>query len=125
MQYRKLTDNEIEVLLRQGCSCGDWSQVEVAEGFDASRVVRTTFSGEVRIGRFDKDFTLPGGLVRRSSISDATLHNVSVGDGCCIRCVREYIANYDIADGVFIDNVGMIATEGESTFGNGLASRGP
>jgi hypothetical protein len=63
---------------------------------------------------------LPGGLIRHSGISDATLHNVSVGDDCSIRAVHGYIANYDILEGTLIDNVGTIITEGESAFGNGV-----
>ena len=120
MKYRNLHQEEIAALQNNACTAEDWSQIEVGEGFDASYVHGTAFSGRVRLGRFEKSFTLPGGIKRHSGISDATLHNVTVGDNCCIRSVRGYIANYDIAEGTIIDNVGTIAAEGESAFGNGV-----
>ncbi len=120
MQYRKLTEKEIAALQQQGCSAEDWNSVEVSEGFSTEHVCNATFSGSIRLGRFDKVFTLPGGLKRHSGISDATLFNVTVGDDCCICTVREYIANYDIADGTIIYNVGSIITDGPSCFGNGI-----
>ena len=120
MKYRKLNAEEINVLQSQGCSAEDWNQIEVAEDFTPGNIVRTSFSGHIRLGLFEGSFTLPGGLKRHSGICDATLHNVCIGDGCCIRSVRGYIANYDIADSVLIDNVGTILTDSESSFGNGV-----
>ena len=120
MTYRKLTQEEIARLRQQGCSAEDWSAIEVSDGFRTDPVVRTTFSGKVKLGCFNGSFTLPGGMVRHSGISDASLHNVTVGDNCCIRSVREYIANYDIEPDVLIDNVGSMAVTGETAFGNGV-----
>ena len=120
MEYRKLTNEEIAVLLGNSCSAADWSQIEVGEGFNPAFVRNAAFSGPVRLGRFENTFTLPGGLQRHSGIDGATLHNVTVGDDCCITGVHGYIANYDISDGTLIANVGTIITEGESSFGNGV-----
>ena len=120
MKYRKLSAEEISALQQQGCTAADWQQLDVAEGFSPAYIARTAFSGQIRLGCFDKTFTLPGGLERHSGICDATLHNVSIGNDCCIRAVREYIANYDIAEGVLIDNAGTIVTDAESSFGNGV-----
>ena len=120
MEYRKLTKEEIVALQNNACTAEDWSMIEVGDGFTTTYIKNTAFSGQVRLGRFENSFTLPGGVKRHSGISDATLHNVSVGDNCCIRAVRGYIANYDISGDTLIDNVGTIATEGESAFGNGV-----
>ncbi|MDE6161117.1 MAG: DUF4954 family protein, partial [Muribaculaceae bacterium] len=73
----------------------------------------------VRIGSLNGSFCRQGGLVRESSISDATLHNVTVGDGVYIRRVANYIANYDIADGAYIDNIDCLVGTLDSTFGLG------
>ncbi|MHC4530842.1 MAG: DUF4954 family protein, partial [Planctomycetota bacterium] len=48
--FRGLSSEEISKLTEQGCVCSDWSKVTVAEGFDAGRVMRTCFLGEVRLG---------------------------------------------------------------------------
>ena len=120
MPYKNLTSEQIQTLEQNGCSSADWNRVMVAEGFDPAFVQRSCFSGEVRLGSFNKTFTLIGGMQRHSGIYDASLHNVSVGDDCCIRAVRNHIANYDIAEGTLIDGIDILATEGESSFGNGV-----
>jgi len=43
-----------------------------------------------------------------------------VGDDCCIENVKNYIANYRIGSGTFIENVDIILTDGLSSFGNGV-----
>ena len=119
-QYRKLTDAEIEILKSNLCECQDWGQVEVAENFSPEFVKHTRFSGEVKIGVFNKEFELPGGMKKHSGLYYTTLHNVTVGDDCCIENVKNYIANYDIEHGTFIENVDIIITDGPSSFGNGV-----
>ena len=59
-------------------------------------------------------------MKKHSGLYHATLHNVTVGDDCCIENVKNYIANYEIGSGTFIENVDIILTDGESSFGNGV-----
>lgn len=118
--YRKLTDEEIVQLGRQMCFAADWSSIEVSEDFTPEYVYHTKFSGNIRIGSFHKEFILAGGMKKHSGIFNATLHNVTVGDDCCIENVKNYIANYEIGDGTFIENVDIILTDGVSSFGNGV-----
>lgn len=119
-KYRKLTENEINCLKRQMCTASDWEQIDVAEEFSTENVRYARFTGHVRLGTFRKVFELPGGIRKHSGIYMATLHNVTVGDDCCIENVKNYIANYEIGDGAFIENVDIILTDGESSFGNGV-----
>lgn len=118
--YRKLTSQEIRVLESQMCSASDWSAVEVAEDFTPENVRYARFSGEIRLGSFNKVFALPGGMKKHSGIYYATLHNVTVGNDCCIENVKNYIANYEIGSGTFIENVDIILTDGPASFGNGI-----
>ncbi len=120
MKYRKLTAEEIRALEGQACSAADWNEVEVGEGFSTLFVRSVRFSGRVRIGAFNKEFTLAGGMKKHSGLYHATLHNVTLGDDCCIENVKNYIANYEIGDGTFIENVDIILTDGVSSFGNGV-----
>ena len=117
--YRKLNKEEIEILERQMCTASDWNLVEVSDGFSTDYVRYARFSGNVRLGAFRKVFQLAGGMVKHSGIYYATLHNVTVGDDCCIENVKNYIANYNIGEGTFIENVDIILVDGESSFGNG------
>ena len=118
--YRKLTSDEISQLEAQMCTAADWNDIEVAEDFQARYVRHARFSGNIRIGAFNKEFCLAGGMKKHSGIYYATLHNVTVGDDCCIENVKNYIANYTIGKGTFIENVDIILTDGPSSFGNGV-----
>ncbi len=120
MKYRKLTEKEIAALESQSCSAEDWAEIEVGDGFSTDYVRSVRFSGKVRLGAFCKEFTLPGGMRKHSGLYHATLHNVTVGDGCCIENVKNYIANYEIGHDSFIENVDIILTDGPSSFGNGV-----
>lgn len=118
--HHSLTSAEIEALVERGCTAEDWSRVRVGHPFYPERLRNVHFSGDVEIGVLDGEFTLPGGVVRRSQIAVATLHNVTIGRGCYISRVANYIANYDIADGAFIDNVEQIVATLDSSYGVGL-----
>ena len=120
MKYRKLTPEEIDQMQKQMCSAETWDAVEVADGFCADYVRHTRFSGKVRLGAFRKIFELAGGIRKHSGIHYATLHNVTLGDDCYIKNVKNYIANYTIGEGAFIENVDIILTDGKSSFGNGV-----
>lgn len=118
--YRKLTASEISLLKSQMCSATDWDLIEVASDFTAENIRYARFSGNIRLGSFRKVFDLPGGMKKHSGIYYATLHNVTVGDDCCIENVKNYIANYNIGKGTFIENVDIILTDCQSSFGNGV-----
>lgn len=117
--YRNLTDREIEVLLSKNCSAESWDTVMVSDDFDLKHVQNVQFSGTIRIGHFDNEFTLAGGIRKHAGLKNVILHNVTIGNGCCIENVKNYIANYTIGDNVFIDNVDCLVTDGMTSFGNG------
>jgi len=116
---RTINATEIAALETHRCSCTDWGNVVVEEPFITDAYYNVAFSGDIRLGSASGEFNLPGGVVRRAGISDATLHNVSVGRGVCIRNIRGYIANYEISDGAYIENVDRIFTNPGATFGIG------
>ena len=118
--YRKLNEDEIRLLQEHSCTADDWANIEVAQNFKTDYVFHTRFSGKVRLGVFDHEFTLAGGMKKHSGLYHTTLHNVTVGDNCCIENVKNYIANYEIGDYAFIENVDIILVDGCSKFGNGV-----
>ena len=118
--YRQLTIEEREQLQRQGCTATDWTKVEVVEGFMPEYVQNVAFSGEVRLGSFERSFVQPGGFEVHSGVYHARLHNVTIGDDCYIDRIHNYIANYEIGDNVFIENTNLIVVDGETSFGNGV-----
>lgn len=118
--YRKLTDQEIQQLKEHSCTAENWADIEVAPDFTPDYIYYTRFSGKVRLGVFEGEFTLAGGMKKHAGLYHTTLHNVTVGDHCCIENVKNYIANYIIGNHVFIENVDIILVDGKSRFGNGV-----
>ena len=120
MDYRHLTEDEVLQLKSQSCLADDWRKVWVAEKFTTEYVHHTRFSGEVRLGVFETEFLLPGGILKHAGLRHVTLHHVTVGDNCCIENVQNYIANYEIGHDTFIENVDIMLVDGISKFGNGV-----
>ena len=120
MEFRHLTEAEVLQLQRQCCDAENWETVLVAPDFDPRRVNHCSFSGDVRLGAFRGEFKLAGGYIKQSGLSYVALHNVSVGNDCCIEHIHNYIANYIIGNHTFIQNVDVIAVTQLSSFGNGV-----
>ncbi len=118
-KFYPITTEEIAKLTDQGCSCNDWSKVRAAEGFNTEAVRATHFSGDIKLGVFEKQVSFPGGVTKPSGISNASIHNCTIGDNVYIGQVKNYIANYVIEDDAVIDNIDLLAVERESSFGNG------
>lgn len=118
--YRSLTEEEIKVLIQQNCEAEDWSLLQVKGGFNPQHLHSVAFSGEVKLGLFNDYITLPGGMRRHAAIRNSAIHNCEIGDNCLIENIQNYIANYRIGDYVCIQNVHLLYTKGESTFGNGV-----
>ncbi|MBM6658028.1 DUF4954 family protein [Bacteroides gallinaceum] len=118
--YRSLTKEEIGRLEAQACTAADWNEVQVAERFTTAHVHHARFSGKIRLGVFEGEFQLAGGVRKHVGLSYVVLHNVTVGDNCLIENVKNYIANYDIGESTFIENVDIILVDKKSRFGNGV-----
>lgn len=120
MSYRSLTEQEIKQLQAQYCTADDWANVQVKEGFDARYIQDAHFSGCIRLGVFEREFELPGGVKVHSGIVHAMVHNCEVGDNCHLYNIHNYIANYTIGANTCIENVNAVLVDGMSTFGNGV-----
>ena len=56
--YRSLTQEEIQQLKERSCTAVDWAEIEVVENFKTDYIYHTRFSGKVRLGVFEDEFTL-------------------------------------------------------------------
>ncbi|WP_080903741.1 DUF4954 family protein [Parabacteroides sp. Marseille-P3160] len=119
-KYRSLLPQEIEKLNQQGCSSRDWTAVKVHPEFHPEFIQHVRFSGEIRLGFFEKEYTLPGNFVQHSGIRNATLHNCRIGNNALIENVQNYVANYEIGEDVQILNIQTMLVEGRTGFGNGV-----
>jgi len=119
--YRNLTLLEREVLISNSCSCDDWSRVRVMDGFNPASCRNVIFSGDITMGVFSEPFIDKSGISYSSGIVNARIHNCGIGSDVVINNIGSFIANYNIEDKAVIINCGKIATEGLSSFGNGIS----
>jgi hypothetical protein len=113
---RALTAQEIAVLESAGCRADAWTNVQVAEDFDCFRVRRVTLRGRCAIGRCAGDVEVMPGIRLPSGISDCTLVDCQVGNGCLIENVR-FAAKLVVEREAVLLNVGAITGSGAATFG--------
>ena len=118
-KYRALIQQEIDILIKQQCSSDNWKNIIVKEGFSTDYIHNVHFSGNIKLGLFEKEFTLGGGLKRHSGIYQASIHNCDIQDNVFIKKINNYIANYIIEENSFIENTNLIAVTENTSFGNG------
>jgi len=118
--YRPLSEKEIATLTVYGCSADNWSNVKVAEAFSPAFISNVHFSGVVLLGTYLKIFELAGGLKKHSGIYNCILHNCTVENDVYIDKIHNYIANYKIEEGSYIENVNLMVVDRISSFGNGI-----
>jgi len=117
---RHLTNKEIEQLKSQHCSAENWDNIIVSDSFDPQYVEDSHFSGNIKIGSFNAEYTLPGNFKIHSGIYKATIHNCEFGDDVHVYNVHNYMANYRVGNRTCIENVNSLVVDGSSTFGNGV-----
>ena len=117
---RQLTSAERARLEAQGNTAENWDEVLITDEASLKYIRGTRFSGHIELGSFTKSFDMPGGMHKHTGVYHATLHDVRIGDDCCIENIKNYIANYDIGHDSFIENVDIILCDGPTSFGNGV-----
>jgi len=90
-KYRPVTENEITILIKNGCHAEDWNNVFFTSGTDPEKIRNVTFQGTVKIGEGCEISNVPGGL-----------------------------CNLEIGKKVIIKNTGSISCSREPVFGNGM-----
>lgn len=115
---RALFKPEIEVLESLGNSARDWSQVQVADGFNPRRIRDCEFHGRVILGRFNQYVSLAEGIDVVAGLSKSTLANCTIGHNALIRDVR-LMANCVVGEEAVVVDCGQVTCRVSTTFGNG------
>ncbi|HEY3324346.1 MAG TPA: DUF4954 family protein [Planctomycetota bacterium] len=118
-KYRVLTETEKKSLESQGCRAVEWTDIQVAEPFDSTRVRNVTFLGPVKIGSV-AGVVKRGNLAEPCGIYDATLADVNIADGCLIKKIGSRLSGYDIGARAVIEDCGLISAEAGASFGCGV-----
>ena len=117
--FRKLKKKEIEFLKSHGCISQSWDKILI-KNVDLNRIKDVSFHGKIKIKELNGTVNYHNKVKVIASITRAVLIDVIINGDVYINNVGRFIANYEIENGVIIENAGSIYMEGESSFGNGV-----
>ncbi len=121
--YRKLTSQEIEVLVHNRNTSDNWDVIFVSQFFSAQLVKNCKFYGLVRIGNLEHLYLEFHNLRMPVGLYNSTIISCDIGNNVCIDNVN-YLSHYIIGNDVMIANVNEIATTDKAKFGNGIITDG-
>jgi len=119
IEYRKLTSQEIEILVHNRNTSDDWNKIFVSHSFNPELVKNCKFYGLIRIGKLEPFFIEFHNLRLPVGLYNSTIISSDFGDNVCVDNVN-YISHYIVGNDVMIVNVNELATTDISKFGNGI-----
>ncbi len=105
--YRALTQDEVDILVSQGCSATNWSGVTVHPGYNIDKIRFADFVDKVRLGA-------------DCEVYQARLKDTVLGNGAVIRRIGRIVENCEIGQYVTIENVGAIVSDASAAHGIGV-----
>ncbi|MCK5007013.1 MAG: DUF4954 family protein, partial [Spirochaetales bacterium] len=121
--YRSLSSEQIEVLVKNNNTAEDWDRILVTENFDPRLVRNCEFWGLVRIGDLSPIFLEYHELKLPVGLSNSTVICCDIGDNVVMRNLH-YIAHYIIGNRVILFNIDEMITVNHAKFGNGIVKDG-
>ncbi len=121
--YRSLSSEQIEILVKNNNTAEDWDRILVTENFDPRLVHNCEFWGLVRIGDLSLTFLEYHELKLPVGLSNSTVICCDIGENVVMRNVH-YIAHYIIGNQVVLFNVDEMITVNHAKFGNGIVKDG-
>ncbi|AEF84608.1 conserved hypothetical protein [Treponema primitia ZAS-2] len=121
--WRKLTVQEIEILVKNDNFCSNWDNFLVSDPFDPSLIRNSNFYGLIRLGELrglllqHHDFCILAG------IRNSTIISCDIGDNTAIHDCS-YISHYIIGDRVILSRIDEMQTTNHAKFGNGTLKEG-
>lgn len=118
MEYRNLTEQEILILTENMCVCNNWSKISVKDGFQAQRVRKVRFDGNVKLGNFSKTLTNSSNIEKPTGIYHSRISNCEVADNVYISNINNMV-NYIIEEDTMLENINTLVVTKENSFGVG------
>ncbi|MEP7237769.1 MAG: DUF4954 family protein [Ferruginibacter sp.] len=123
IDYRKLSAQDIEALIRNRNTSDDWDKIFVSKQFNPELVRNCKFHGLVRIGKLEPFYLEFHNLRMAVGLYNSTIISSDLGNNVCIDNVN-YLSHYIIGNEVMIANVNELATTDYAKFGNGILKDG-
>ena len=121
--WRNLRPNEIEVLVKNGNTSDNWSELLVTDEFGAKQIKNCEFFGLVRIGRVSNVSLTYHDLAVPVGITNSRIISCDIGNDTAIHHVR-HLSHYIIGDNVMLLNIDEMHTSNHAKFGNGFLKQG-
>jgi len=119
---RALTEEEITILEENGNRSASWSSIRVEDPFYPDRVRNSSFSEEVLIGPFSRDFIKTESLVLATGIYNSVVQSSVVGANCAVHNVS-LLSGYILEEEVLLFNVEELILSDSPSFGTGIKNR--
>ena len=113
-KYRHLTEDEIQILEKNGNRSESWDKVMVEGDFDANRIIRSSFMGEVYLPKFFGTLLLPGDVSFPTGIYDSLVHNCFIENALVHKVAM--LSNILVRSSAVIQNVGSIISSGKISY---------
>jgi hypothetical protein len=123
IDFRKLTSDEIESLIRNRNTSDNWNNILVSGIFDPELIKNCKFFGLVRIGNLENICLEFSDMKYAVGLYNSTIISCDFGNNVVIDNVN-YLAHYIIGNEVIIVNVNELATTDHAKFGNGILKAG-
>lgn len=122
-KWHHLRAHEVELLVKNGNTAGNWDDILVTDQFDPGQIKNTEFFGLVRIGCV-RDVVLEHHDLRvPSGITNSRIVACDIGDDVAIHNVR-YLAHYIIGKCCILADIDEMHTTDHAKFGNGIIKDG-
>ncbi|PUZ25250.1 DUF4954 domain-containing protein [Chitinophaga parva] len=121
--YRKLTAQELEILVRNDNTSDDWNNIMVSNEFNPQLVQHCHFYGMVRIGKLEPYFLEFRNLRLAVGLYNSTITSCDFGDNVVVHNVN-FLSHYIIGNEVILFNVNEMETTDFAKFGNGIIKDG-
>lgn len=122
-KWRNLSSDEIESLVKNQNTAGNWDDILVTDCFDPSLIRNNRFFGLVRIGSV-RDLVLRHHDLKLSvGITNSLVVSCDIGDDAAIHNVH-YLSHYIVGDRCILFNIMEMNTTDHAKFGNGIIKDG-
>lgn len=121
--YRKLTAQELEILVRNDNTSDDWNNIMVSNEFNPQLVQHCHFYGMVRIGKLEPYFLEFRNLRLAVGLYNSTITSCDFGDNVVVHNVN-FLSHYIVGNEVILFNINEMETTDFAKFGNGIIKDG-
>lgn len=117
--YFPITENQIEILIKQGNYLDDVKNMYITPKTDIRLIKNCNFFGTIKIGELEKNYINHHYLKLPIGIYSSTLQNCEIGNNVSINNAK-YVSKYIIGNNVILMNVNEMVTTDYPKFGNGV-----